>query len=377
MLISGNVNWPDFTRLVLRHRLYPIVYRYFKKLAHPGVPDDVMTNLSQFDKENIYKTLKMLTEFQTLLKSFDEGGITAVPIKGFPLAYQLFGDITLRTSRDLDILISPVDVDRSMKILERKGYVCNQSLNGAFSLKRWMKFNKHLEYQNHHLGICVELHWRLNCHCMDLPQDIIRGNMQLVRMLDYSVKIFGRESLLLYLVIHGAAHGWFRLKWLLDIDTMIRKGDFCWDKLYQLANHLELRTVVNQTLILVRTFFGTPLPDDVTQSARMDTRAHCLANMALHLITDEDNQPSNTKPLIEKCQLFYRQKLYECSLLRTQNKLSFISCVFSPSVEDLELLPLPEKLYFIYYIISPLTWIYRSTFKVMLSLFQGCDSDTL
>ncbi|MDQ7861985.1 nucleotidyltransferase family protein [Peribacillus frigoritolerans] len=33
----------------------------------------------------------------------------------------------------------------------------------------------------------------------------------------------GKEDLFLYLIAHGSKHGWFRLRWLADIDLLMRK----------------------------------------------------------------------------------------------------------------------------------------------------------
>lgn len=39
----------------------------------------------------------------------------------------------------------------------------------------------------------------------------------------YPVLILGSEDLFLYLSVHGARHGWFRLRWLKDIDQMLKQ----------------------------------------------------------------------------------------------------------------------------------------------------------
>lgn len=368
-LISSEIDWPAFTKLVLRHRVYPVVYHYFRSLAHPAVPAEVMSFLCQLNKDNKCRTLQMMTEFLRILQSLNKSGITVIAIKGFPLAHQLYGDITLRTSRDLDILVHPEDINDARKIIESCGYSCRHTLGNTLParVKKWMESNKHLEYWHPQLEVCVELHWRLDCQGMDIPLYQIENNLTSVELLGQSIKVLGKEELLLYLIIHGAAHVWFRLKWLLDIDLIIRKGGVSWEKLYSLADNLAVKEVLNQAFLLVRVLLATPLPEFVTDLAERDTRSQRLAALTLQLITDKDNYPNNSKSLGEKLRLLYRQKVYDFSLFGSRNKLSFVTSFFLPAVEDLELLSLSERLYFIYYAISPFTWFYRRTRNFMRS----------
>lgn len=372
-LIAHGINWSIFTKLVLRHRVYPVVYRYLRSLTQPAIPDEVMSFLCQLNKNNICKTLQMMTEFLGILRSLDKRGILAIALKGFPLAYQLYGDVTLRTSRDLDILVPSEDINEARKILESRGYLCRHTLGKTLParIKKWMQANKHLEYWHPQLDICVELHWRLDCQGMDIPLNQIEHNLTSLKLSGQSIRVLGEEELLLYLVIHGAAHVWFRLKWLLDVDLLVRKGQFSWKKLYLLADHLDVKAVLNQALLLLQGFLATPLPPSVTDLIEQDIKAQQLAFMALQLLTDQDNYPDNTKSAKEKVHLLYRQKIYEFSLFGSRNKLSFVTGLLLPSAEDLELLPLSGRFYFIYYAISPFTWFYRRTRKVMLSFFHS------
>ena len=49
----------------------------------------------------------------------------------------------------------------------------------------------------------------------------------------YPIYFLGREDLFLFLVSHGARHGWSRLRWLTDIDRLL-KQELNWEFLYDI-----------------------------------------------------------------------------------------------------------------------------------------------
>ena len=371
-LIDSGINWPMFTHLVLHHRVYPLVYRYLSTLEHPKVPDKVLAALYKLKKDNDCKTLQMVTEFRRILRALEQNGICAIVMKGFPLAYQLYGDITLRMSRDVDLLVHPEDVEEARRAIESNGYIWKHPLANTTPARfeKWMESNKHLVYWHPELEICIELHWRLDSWGMDFPMNVVKNNMTSMQMLGQSMNILDKEELVLYLVIHGADHAWFRVKWLVDIDLIVRKGEFSWQRLYLLADNLSGKSVLNQAIILLRELLQTPFPEDIINLAKKDMAAQELALMALHFIKDNGAYKNTT--FKAKASILYKYKRYEFSLhsgWRGRALCIFRCCL--PSVNDLELIFLSERLYFLYYIISPIRWVYRRTRNVITNVARG------
>lgn len=57
-----------------------------------------------------------------------------------------------------------------------------------------------------------------------------------------------------YLITHGARHAWFRLRWLSDIDRMIRNG-MDYERLIKLFYRNGSHNLGGQALLLASTFF--------------------------------------------------------------------------------------------------------------------------
>ena len=92
-------------------------------------------------------------------------------------------------------------------------------------LNDWKWREHHLSYFHPEKGIQLEIHWRLHPPPSKEPSfEELWKRKRKSELTTYPVYFLGQEDLFLYLITHGARHGWFRLRWLIDIDKMVEKG---------------------------------------------------------------------------------------------------------------------------------------------------------
>ena len=92
-------------------------------------------------------------------------------------------------------------------------------------LNDWKWRSHHIVYFHPQKNIMLEIHWRLEPFpSKELTFNELWARRRVSQITNYPVYFLGEEDLFVYLVSHGARHGWFRLRWLLDIDQMVRKG---------------------------------------------------------------------------------------------------------------------------------------------------------
>lgn len=349
-------NWDLFMRMAMHHRVYPLVYRYLSTSRHMTVPRDVERMLQQKSRETAAKALQMTGELLKVLRTMTEKGIRAVVLKGFPLGYRQYGDMALRPSRDLDILVWPEDLEKARKVIEAHGYAqtypCFPETPGR--LRHWMKTQHHIEYLHQDKEICLELHWKLGNQDMDLPLSEIGDRLTYIMLAGQPVLMPGTEELLLFLVLHGASHAWFRLRWLCDIAAILQQGGFSWERLYKLIKYLDMETLFNQAIILARDLLAAPVPDKIAAGLAQDRKAQQLVDMALPIIAADDFNPAN---LVMGKPFYFHHKRYQFGIrCGWKRKLAHIHGCFSPREKDIGLISLPDNLYFLYYLLRPLTW---------------------
>ncbi len=335
-------NWVLFLELARFHRVYPVLYA---QLKNSDAPPAVIQSLKSEFKINTFQMLHLTRTADHLFRLLKEHHIRSLLLKGPALAKDLYGDTSLRTCKDLDILIPVEDFDRTEQLLHSCGFIAEE---GSPRLSTWRKGLHHCSYTNHEERIQIEVHWRLHPGSWPEPTfDELWSRKQESFLPSHPVYRPGNEDLFLYLATHGARHGWFRLRWLLDIRHLLdQKLDFGLITHYikQSKSHI----IVGQTLILCNRLLGTPFIADM-QSFYTSPSSQLAAQTAIGYIVQMSTP--NVHAL--------SHSRYLLSLLKMRQKLSYLKSFYYPSSQDALTLPLPSLLHFLYFPIRPLLLLWR------------------
>ncbi|WP_145092559.1 nucleotidyltransferase family protein [Sporomusa sp. KB1] len=169
--------------------------------------------------------------------------------------------------------------------------------------------------------------------------------------------VFADEEWFLFLVQHGAYHSWFRLRWLCDIAVFMQDGLLDWAKVIRLADGYGMRHVLQQAVFLAHRLLGVPIPPSVLPVFPGAVKPSRLVELVVPFFCDIQYDPST---VTWAQTLYYRDKEYQVAL-RTgwQNKLQFVLSHFGAAESDILRFPLPDGLYWLYYLIRPFTWLER------------------
>src|SRR5699024_6281205 len=98
-----NIDWDLFLKLSVHHRVYPMLYRILSSIdCVDQIPEYVIENLREHYRSNTFQMLHLSSVMEQVGKLFTHSQIKILFLKGPTLGYDLYGDISLRTSRDLD-----------------------------------------------------------------------------------------------------------------------------------------------------------------------------------------------------------------------------------------------------------------------------------
>lgn len=362
-ILKDLIDWELFVDLAVHHRVSPMVFSVLNDCTHSAIPDAVLNYLRKQKCNIAMANLQMTGELVRILRAMDAQDVKTVVLKGLPLANQLYGDITMRPLRDLDILVFPRDVEKAKEIVQEFHY---RLYYPSFEptprrMKNWVKTNHHFSYQHEEKGVCLELHWRLGVVGNEIPLSLLPHGMHKVTLAGQPITVLANETLLIYLILHGALHAWFRLRWLCDVGLMLTNKENSWDKLYRLAEKLGLTAAVNQAVILAHELLGAPIPDRITAKIEKDKKAQRLVCMAQSMIVANSYLHDDLKINM----LYYQKKMYELALRSGfKNKLAYLKAHFMPSDADLASVSISETLYPLYYLVRPITWLSRQVGKL-------------
>ena len=236
------------------------------RLSHQQIDAVLGENRSKEYLAEKMQQLDKVRYFVQIIDLLQGGGIAFLCLKGPVLSQQLYNDPSVRLSHDVDLLLlDRTDMDRVDRLLVLQGYVGVDNLLWPEEKERQqmlMDGVHHLAYVHKEYGFMVEIHWSVYTPFSVRTKQfdrIIENNSQRIAFAGREVVVFAPELNLLYLIIHGAKHGWQRLKWLVDIK------DYPFDtvdsvKWMELVRELKAERMVSQTGFLLCYFFNTTQP---------------------------------------------------------------------------------------------------------------------
>jgi hypothetical protein len=250
------LDWNVFLEAAFHHRLYPVLHSKVKEIDF--IPISVKNQLSNYYKKNAFQMLKLSAEMSIVNAAFKESDIPIIFLKGPNLAHDLYGDLSLRTCSDLDVLIPINQLEKAEELLILQGYEKDDYIETI--LGDWSWRHHHVTYFHKNKGVKLEIHWRLNPGPGFEPSfDQLWEHRRTSALLKEPLYILGKEDLFFFLVTHGARHGWSRLRWLCDIQQML-KDDLNWRAVIKKLKKYHVEKVGGQAFLLAEGLLDSRLP---------------------------------------------------------------------------------------------------------------------
>jgi hypothetical protein len=350
------VDWDRFALMAARHRIEGLALHALRR-AGIRLPPRVDRGLAAAAARIVRQGLGLAAEAIRLQGLLDQEGIACLILKGATLDRLAFGAIGLKDARDIDILVMPAARDRAREILEQAGYVLTRPSGlTTKGWKTWTASSKECVFTHGGRGLIVELHWRAVDAATLLPSLTAESPSQTVALSKaLNLRTFAPDALFSYLCVHGASHGWSRLKWLADLNALIASEKPAGlEHLYQRSIVLDAGLCSAQALLLCHRLLGLELAPSLQRvlGARFETR--WLVALAMDALTgggeaEIAERPLGPERLLLAHLLFARGWRDRWAELRRQ----WIS------LDDRLHIPLPPGLGWLYSAIRIPSWLWR------------------
>ena len=261
-LLSTPVNWSHLGDLAHYHRVKVLVYTRLATHAADLVPSAFLSAMADEFRAGATRNLHLTAELIAIARAFAEAGIPVIPHKGPLLAQAAYGDLAMRQFADLDLLVHPADLSRSITVLAGLGYFPPSDL-AWLSPGTLLKWTGEMPYTSPE-GTGVDLHWRLtpSHYTVQLDPEILWQNRISVRLAGSEVSSVGPEALLLLLAVHGAKHCWESIGWLADVAWLLSASpNFDWRLTMGLADESNCQRPLLLAASLLENVFQVALPD--------------------------------------------------------------------------------------------------------------------
>lgn len=272
--------WEVFEKLVYHHRYYHTLELVLKQHSD-DIPAEIRQRLKTSYQIQLQKQLLLANELQILGGHLNRENLHYLSPKGTALAIQLYGDIGLRLTRDIDLLIHEEDLDRIKPILKFAGYQIIPAEESKPE-KYFRRIKKNYTFINRDKNIILELHWSLFSNRLFYPhEEQLTRDPENIKAGNILIPTMNRENHFIYLILHGILHQYFRLFWLRDIHEAVNHWDLDWDKMNLRSKKDGIQSILHASLLLSSQIFGTYLP---VTAALHDKKARQIADHVLPVI---------------------------------------------------------------------------------------------
>jgi hypothetical protein len=261
--IQAGPDWAEFVRLVDRHRIPAVSWAALNRPQRASLPETVKRELQKRSDACRMEAVTQCLLLAAVLKDFNSAGIPVMPFKGLLLSFDLYGDVGLRQSRDLDLAVAEEDLLKAKACLETMGWTLDPSIWFPLTPRQWgsvLQHEHHLEFVHSQTGCLLELHWRDQWETPDATRS--RWNRSIPSVWQgCSIRLMGREDMTLYLCSHGGHHMWFRAKWLGDLARAHASEQLDWKAALVMGRRTGQQAMLQVGLYLLNRVYGLPLPD--------------------------------------------------------------------------------------------------------------------
>lgn len=350
-------------------------------LVHAGtqrqLPPEYRNQPRMIEIRLLSKLQRLQSQNQTaalgeLVEAFQKAEIPLLSFKGPLLSQELYGDVTMRNSCDLDLLVDDRDLTRACRCLQDLGYETRETIWDSTPKRQavYRRRNPQMHRVFRRREITVELHWRI-CYRFDVPFQTLWETRRQAAISDCQANVLSPEENLCYLITHGAGHGYRQLRWLLEIYTLLEREQFEISRLYAKMKQRGVAMLLLETLLLLYRLPCFEMPGMTIREGETPLLVleHRGAETVLTWKPREDREVAKAHRLVNAVIPLLRRnnpeegldgRLYKRLLPVLEKRTPFLLTLLEPCAADLEWIDLPDNLFFLYYFLRPVHFILRA-----------------
>jgi hypothetical protein len=343
-LVRQPLRWKLLFDLADRHGIQPHLGQALVEVEHAvedAVPPAELSSLQRRYQINLHKALFLSRELIRIVDHLSTLGLEVMPYKGLALAEIIYGDLALRQSGDIDLLIRPQHLARIRDAVRAFGYTPHRALSEAEE-RAYLKSGYEYAFDGAAGPNLLEVQWAIQPRFYSIDFDMA-GLFQravTVRVAGHAMKTPSSEDLLLVLSAHAAKHVWGRLVWLCDIARIMSLPDLNWSWVGSQAKTLGMVRILRVTMLLANRLLCAPIPAAAQASLAEDPAAPFFVDAMQTNIASESSYDVESMPYFR---LMMRLRERSADRVRFLRRL-----VFTPGPGEWRAVRLPGPLFPLY-----------------------------
>lgn len=365
-MAGAKTDWARFLILAEKHGALLPVANQLLAAGKERIPPVWRKVLERGLDRRSFAAVRLAAAMLEALAALDAAGVTAVPYKGPALAHLLYGNVSHRECGDVDFLVRQRDVPRIVPVLERLGYATHfpAALVSANPRPAPSEYSFYLGKKK----ALLEFHTERTLRHFPSPPDFEREwhALDSIQMGGRRVPMLSRESLLLYLCVHGGKDFWQRVQWINDIAALVEQGaEMNWDSVFARARAARAEGMLLLGLALARDPLGAELPEEASRRLAAAPGTERLAGqIRRRLFEPEPVEPGALERFRFRSAMHgggWRSLSYSLRLALT------------PTEEDARIVSLTPALSPLYGLLRPIRLLYRYSIKPRGPSYSGYE----
>jgi len=274
-LLGPRLNWDVLLNLAELHSVPGLVNARLREVSFGGVPNSAKEKLQIRMRDQHLFTLSMTAELFRLLQGFSSARIETMLVKG-PVASMLaYGDPSMRSYADLDLLVRHRDIQAAVQGMREQGFQTNLPDSAILAGKMPGDYLFRKPAQR-----AVELHtehsFRYYPRKMRI-EDLFRRRCK-VLLDNREVRALSLEDEFVLNCIHGAKHFWERLIWVADIAALVTNHpEMDWEKAKRAAAEAGAGRMLRVGVHLATALLRSPIPAALLPEIQKDRAVERLS----------------------------------------------------------------------------------------------------
>lgn len=333
-LLSQPPDWALLFRLAAQWQLEPVVFANLRLHFRETIPASVLARAAEREGDARATALTRALQLVEVVKQLRAIGVQSIVLKGPAIGIVAYGDASMRTFADIDLLLRREDLGRARDMLLLQGHARDYPNGAEEALIR----NGHaLEFSG--AGPKVELHWTLLSRHLQFQFDVddIWNEATTLPLAGETIDVLAPHHHFLFLCAHGAKHEWERIRWICDLAQLaetLSADDVA--ATMALARRMHGRRLLSLAVRVAREVIGAPMKmfaDYMLVSERDTIRA---TNATMHRVglsatgfSDDAGWLARQDPDLRTLMFWVRARE------RARDRLSCLaSVVFLPTEKD-------------------------------------------
>jgi Uncharacterised nucleotidyltransferase len=259
-LLQFPVRWETLFALAESHGVLPLLHQALMAVRD-SVSPEALNKLASKYQTNLHKAMMLSRELIRILDSLAENEIEVMPYKGLALSESVYGDIALRQTGDIDLLIRAKDVSRARDVLRNLNFVPHLELSERQE-NAYFKSGYEFMFDAPAGRNLLELQWAVQprFYAVDLSAEKLFERAIPVSVAGRIVKTPSFEDLFIVLSLHAAKHVWAKLIWIGDLARIMELDGLDWAEIESCARGLRIRRILALNLTLANQLLGVSIP---------------------------------------------------------------------------------------------------------------------